>query len=91
MKARRKFGRIALTVRLPAALVAEARRLAPARIRRSDSRLFEQALALFIVQRKREHFAKSMRRMARDPQAMAENRKIMKEFEECESDGLEGL
>ena len=91
MKEKKESGRIALTVRLPAALVAEARRLAPARLRRSDSRLFSEALSLFIVQRKRELFAKSMRRMARDPQAMAENRKIMKEFEECESDGLKGL
>ena len=91
MKAKKESGRIALTVRLPAELIAEARRLAPARLRRSDSRLFEQALSLFIVKRRRERFAKSMRQMARDPQAMAENRKIMKEFEECESDGLEGL
>ena len=91
MNAKKESGRIALTVRLSAELVLEARRLAPARFRRSDSRLFEQALTLFIIKRKRELFAKSMRRMARDPQAMAENRKIMKEFEMCDNDGLEGL
>ena len=91
MNANKKSGRIAITLRLPAKLVADARRLAPARLRPSDSRLFEQALTLFIIKRKRELFAKSMRRMARDPQAMAENRKIMREFEVCDNDGLEGL
>jgi hypothetical protein len=80
-----------ITVRMQANVIEEAQRLAPHRLRRSMTQLLQAGLRLLIIQRKRELFAKGMRRMARDPQAREVNRKIMKEFEECESDGLEGL
>jgi hypothetical protein len=80
-----------ISVRMPADVTEEARRLAPCRLRRSMTQLLQAGLRLFIIQRKRALFAKGMRRMARDPQAMAVNRKFMKEFELCENDGLAGL
>jgi hypothetical protein len=91
VKAKQASETITVTIRMPASVMEEARRLAPARLRRSTTRLLQAGLKLLIVQRKRELFAKGMRRMARDPQARAEDRKISKEFEVCDNDGLEGL
>ena len=79
------------SVRLSRRMLEEARKIAPSRLRRSDSLLVEEGLRLWFIARKRELFAKGWRRMARDPQAMAVNRQISKEFEVCDNDGLEGL
>lgn len=81
---------ITITVRMPADLIERARRLAPSRLARSMTQLLQAGLRLLIIQCKRELFAKSWRRMARDPQARAIDRQIMKEFEVCDNDGLEG-
>ena len=91
MSPKGKTESIQITVRMPADVIEEARRLAPSRLGRSMTRLLQAGLRLLIIKHKRERFAKSWRRMARDPQAMAVNRQIMKEFEVCDNDGLEGL
>lgn len=82
---------ITITVRMPADLIEKARRLAPSRLGRSMPQLLQAGLKLLIIKYKRELFAKSWRRMARDPQAMAINRQLNDEFSVCDNDGLEGL
>lgn len=77
-----------LTFRVAEDLWEEAVRASPSRLRRSVSAIVQAGLKLFIVQQKRERFAKSMRQMARDPQARAINRQINKEFEPFDNDGF---
>ncbi len=49
---------IAITVRMPADVIEQARRLAPSRLGRSMTRLLQAGLRLLIIQRKRERFAR---------------------------------
>jgi len=77
-------------VRISSSLLADAKRLSPARIGRSTSRMVEEGLRLWVIARKRAHFSKGFRRMARDPQARAINLQINREFSVTDADGLEG-
>jgi hypothetical protein len=90
LRSKRRTKSTTITVRMPAALIEEAKRVAPSRLGRSMTQLLQAGLQLLIIRRNREMFAKGWRRMARDPQARAVDRQIMKEFEVCDNDGLEG-
>jgi hypothetical protein len=82
----------ALTIRLPDALLAEARRIAPRSLKRDPSRLLEHVLQRWVAERKEHLIDLEITRMGKDPNVIAECRKINKEFELCDGDGLkEGL
>ncbi len=80
---------ITITLRMPADMIEEARRLVPYRVKRSMTQLLQAGLRLLLIQHKRELFARSWRRMARDPQARATNRRLNEEFSVCDNDGPE--
>ena len=73
---------------LPPDLVEDARRVAPAELRDNFNMLVREALAGYIVQRRRQQFAQEMERMARDPQILRESGALTEEFESTLADGL---
>ena len=87
---KKERGKFKHQVRISSLRLEEALRIAPSRLRRSPSLLVEEGLRLWWRARQRELFDQSMRRMVRDPQAMALNRQISEEFSVCDNDGLEG-
>ncbi len=82
---------VRLTIRLPEALLADARRLAPRSFKQDPSRFFERLLRRWVEERKEQLLDLDMIRMGKDPHVVAECRKINKEFERCDADGLKGL
>jgi hypothetical protein len=80
-----------LRIRLPEALVVEARRAAPRSLKADFSSLLERALRLWLWERKEQLVDLAMIRMGKDPNVLAECRKINEEFSQCDGDGLEGL
>jgi hypothetical protein len=85
---RRTKGEPRVKIRITSHRLEEARKIAPARLRRSPGLLVEEGLRLWFIARQREHFAQGWRAMARDPQAMAINRQLNEEFSVCDNDGL---
>ncbi len=78
-------------MRLPQALLADARCVAPRSFKRDCSRLLEHALRQWLSIR-REYLVDLARiRMGKDPHIVTECRKINQEFEKCDADGLKGL
>ena len=88
LKAKRSSNVVRRSVALPKDIVEEAAKLAPPELKGNWNRLVRTALEQFIIQRKRRRFAESMAEMARDPQAMALNRRISDEFSVTDGDGL---
>jgi hypothetical protein len=86
-----KEKRVRLIVRLPEALLADVRRLAPRSFKRDPSRFFERVLRRWVEARKEHLLDLDVIRMGKDPHVIAECRKINKEFEGCDADGLKGL
>jgi hypothetical protein len=80
--------RVRLIVRLPGALLADARRLAPRSFKGDPSRFFERVLWRWVEDRKEHLLDLDEIRMGKDPHVIAECRKINKEFEQCDADGL---
>ena len=82
---------IALTIRLPEALLANARQLAPRSFKRDPSRFFERVLRRWVEEQKERLLDAEVTKMGKDPHILGECRKINKEFERCDADGLKGL
>lgn len=80
--------RVRLIVRLPGALLADARRVAPRSMKRDESRILERALRFWVAERREHLIDLEITRMGKDPHVIAECRKINKEFEPCDADGL---
>lgn len=87
----RKSKIVPLTVRLPAALLADARRLAPRSFKGDPSRFFQRVLRRWVEEQKERLLDAEVAKMGKDPHILAECRKINKEFEPCDADGLKGL
>jgi hypothetical protein len=87
----RKSKMIPVIVRLPEALLADARRLAPRSFKRDPSRFFERVLRRWVEERKEHLIDLDVIRMGKDPHVIAECRKISKKFEGCDADGLKRL
>lgn len=80
MRSRKTGSTIRKIVSLPRWLLDEAVSLAPTGLARNWNQLVCVALEQFIARRKRVRFAEDMARMAHDPQAMADERRISHEF-----------
>ena len=89
MKTKKKT--TALRIRLPETLLADVRRLAPRSFKRDPSRFFERLLRRWVEEQKERLLDAEVARMGKDPHILAECRKINKEFEQCDADGLKGL
>lgn len=79
------------TIRLPETLIAEAMRVAPHSIRRDPARILERALSSWVAARKEHLIDLAITRMGKDPHVIADCRRINKEFEQCDADGLKGF
>ena len=88
MKTKRKLTVLRRRFALPRQIVEEAARLAPPELKGNWNRLVQTALEQFIIQRKRQRFAEGIAEMAKDPQAMATDRKISEEFSVADADGV---
>jgi hypothetical protein len=76
-------------VRVSQRRLEEALKIAPSRLKRSPSHLLEEGLRLWWLARRRELFGRGLSRMVQDPQAMAIERQLNREFAVCDDDGLE--
>jgi metal-responsive CopG/Arc/MetJ family transcriptional regulator len=76
------------SIAIPAAVVEEATRMAPERLRGNFNQLVRTALEEFIQRRRDERFALEMERMAADPEILAEVRSIQQELAIADGDGL---
>ena len=88
LKAKRGSSVVRRSFALPKQVLEEAERLAPPDLRGNWNRLVRTALEQFIIQRKRQRFAEGMAEMAKDPQALEENRRISEEFSAADHDGV---
>ena len=88
LKTKRKLSVLRRRFALPRQIVEEAARLAPPELKGNWNRLVQTALEQFIIQRKRQRFAEGIAEMAKDPQAMATDRKISEEFSVADADGV---
>jgi hypothetical protein len=84
----KKDKEVSVAVRLPESLLAEARRIAPRSLKRDPSRLLEHVLQRWVEERKEHLMDLEITRMGKDPKVIAECRKINREFEVCDGDGL---
>jgi hypothetical protein len=88
LKAKRSSSVVRRSFALPKQVLEEAAELAPPELRGNWNRLVRTALEQFIIQRKRQRFALGMAEMAKDPQALAVDRKISEDFSVADVDGL---
>jgi hypothetical protein len=80
--------RVRRSVALPAELVDEATRVAPAELRHNLNRLVVVSLQEFVSRRKALAFADAMAQMAADPAILTECGQIESEFASAALDGL---
>jgi len=78
-------------VRLPKALVAEVRRLGPRRLRGLPAQAVAWALERWVDRRREERVDREMEEMGKDPQVLAECRRINQEGPGTDRDGQKGL
>lgn len=76
------------SVAIPAALISEARDMAPEGLQGNFNQLVRIALEEFVARRREHRFAAEMEQMAGDPEVQAELRTIGREFGAADGDGL---
>lgn len=88
LKPKRMSSVVRRSFALPKQILEEAAKLAPPELRGNWNRLVRTALEQFIIHRKRQRFAEGMAEMAKDPQAMAIDRRISEDFSVADADGI---